>query len=84
MKSKKIFEELIDVGKNLGIKIIQDKGNFKGGYCLLEEEKIIVLNKLKPLEFHIKSLITIYSQRDISKIYIKPIIRNMIENNNKT
>ena len=84
MKSKKIFEELIDVGKNLGIKIIQDKGNFKGGYCLLEEEKIIVLNKLKPLEIHIKSLITIFSQRDISKIYIKPIIRNMIENNKKT
>ena len=84
MKSKKIFEELIDIGKKLGIKIIQDKGNFKGGYCLLEEEKIIVLNKLKPLDFHIKSLITIYSQKDISKIYIKPIIRNIIENNNKT
>ena len=41
--------EVIPLKKTLDIKIIQEKGNFNGGYCLLEKEKIIVINKLKPI-----------------------------------
>ena len=79
MKQKIIYEELIDLSQKLGIKIIHDKGDFKGGYCLLEDEKIIVLNKLKPMEQHIKSLIEIFSKRDTSEIFIKPAIRELID-----
>ena len=48
MKSKKIFQELETIAETLDIKIIQEKDNFKGGYCLLEKEKNIFISKLKP------------------------------------
>jgi len=35
-----IFQELEDIAETLNIKIIQEKGNFKGGYCILEKEKL--------------------------------------------
>ena len=82
MKSAKIFQELEDIAQTLNIKIIQGIGNFKGGYCLLEKEKIIVINKLKPVEQRIKALAQIFSLFDTSQIYMKPAIREFIESEN--
>ena len=79
MKPDKIFQELEDIAEILNIKIIQEKGNFKGGYCLLEKEKIIVINKLKPVEQRVRALAQAFSQLDTSKIYMKPAIREFIE-----
>ena len=79
MKSNKIFQELETIAETLDIKIIQEKGNFKGGYCLLEKEKIIVINKLKPVEQRIRALALAFSKLDITQIYLKPAIREFIE-----
>ena len=56
MKPSTIYQEFEKLAESLEVKIIQEKGNFKGGYCLLEKEKVIVINKLKPLEQRIKAL----------------------------
>ena len=79
MKRDKIFQELENIAETLDIKIILANGNFKGGYCLLEKEKIIVLNKQKPVEQQIQALAQAFSQLDIHNIYIKPAIRNIID-----
>ena len=79
MKPDKIFQELEDIAEILNIKIIQEKGNFKGGYCLLEKEKIIVINKLKPVEQRVRALAQAFSRLDTSQIYMKPAIREFIE-----
>ena len=79
MKPDKIFEDLVDISEALGIKIIQEKGNFKGGYCILEKEGIIVINKLNPIEQRIRALAQAFSRMDISKIYMKPVIRSIID-----
>ena len=34
-----------------------EKGNFKPGYCILEEKKVIVVNKFYPLEAKFNSLV---------------------------
>ena len=78
MKPSTIYQEFEKLAESLEVKIIQEKGNFKGGYCLLEKEKVIVINKLKPLEQRIQSLARAFSQLDISNIYMKPAIREII------
>ena len=78
MKSSTIYQEFEKLAESLEVKIIQEKGNFKGGYCLLEKEKVIVINKLKPLEQRIKALARAFSRLDISNIYMKPAIRDII------
>ena len=46
MNYSSIFQEFEDIASQMGISILQEKGNFKGGFCLLETEKIIVFNTL--------------------------------------
>ena len=67
------------MAEQLEIKIIQGKGNFNGGYCILENEPVIVLNKNKPIEQRIKKLAEIFSKVDISNLSVKPVIREMID-----
>ena len=74
-----IFQEFEQLAEALDIKIIHEKGNFRGGYCLLEKEGIIVVNKLNPMQQQIQALTQGFSKLDISKIYIKPTIQNIID-----
>ena len=79
MKPTIIFQEFEKLAEKMDIKIIQEKGDFKGGYCLLEKEGIIVVNKLKPLEQQIQALGQAFSSLDTSHLYLKPAIRELIE-----
>ena len=47
--------------------------------AVLEREKIIVINKLKPMEQRIRALAQAFSRLDISAIYLKPAIRDIID-----
>ena len=82
MKLDKIFQELEDIAETLNIKIIQGKGDFTGGYCLLEKEKIIVINKLQTVELRVRAFAQAFSHLDTTKIYIKPAIREYIKSEN--
>jgi len=45
--------------KDLGYKVRFEKGNFKPGYCILENKKVVVINKYFSLEARINSMIDI-------------------------
>ena len=42
-----------------------EKGNFKSGYCLLKETKVVIINKYFPLEGKINALIDILGEIDL-------------------
>ena len=71
-----LFEELAD---KLNIKLLQDKGDFTGGSCLVKDENFIVVNKRKPVEQRLKILAQEFSKKDLSDIYIIPVLREFIE-----
>ncbi len=72
------YNELKEAFEKLNYKVVLDKGNFNTGYCLLEHEKIIVVNKNKPFENRIKILSSILSKIDTDDIYLKPKIRELM------
>jgi len=72
------YDELKEVFEKLNYKVVLDKGNFNTGYCLLEHEKIIVVNKNKPYENRVKILSSILSKIDTDDIYLKPKIRELM------
>lgn len=39
-----------------------EKGNFKSGYCILKENKVVVVNKYFPIEGKINALIDILKE----------------------
>ncbi len=79
MRQKTIYNELKEIFKKLNYKIIQDNGNFKSGYCILEDKKTIVMNKNNPFESRVNSLCMILSSINTSKIYLKPYIRDIVD-----
>ena len=48
--TKTLVENLEDVVKQIGYTIRYEKGNFIGGYCKVENQKLVLLNKYLPLE----------------------------------
>ena len=42
-----------------------ERGNFQSGYCILEQRKVVVLNKFLPVEGRINTLVDIIPQLHI-------------------
>jgi hypothetical protein len=83
MKIKLVYEELHKIITEAGITIRKDTLiKSRGGYCLLDENKLIILNKLLPLESHSSILARCIGELGLnnSEIFIAPAIREYIEN----
>jgi hypothetical protein len=52
-------EKLQAILKTQDYSIRYEKGNFKGGYCIVMQEKMIIINKFFPLESKINTMIEI-------------------------
>ncbi|MEM0999604.1 MAG: hypothetical protein AAGN35_21280 [Bacteroidota bacterium] len=57
--TKALQEKLEGIFKALDYKVRYEKGNFKSGYCLIEDQNIVVINKFYPRESKIGTLIEI-------------------------
>jgi hypothetical protein len=84
MKIKeKEFEDLIVelklVASQLGAEVRFEKGDFKGGYCLLKESKVIVINKLANLQRKVMILSAALKELGADEIYLSPKLREVIE-----
>ncbi len=84
MKIKeKEFEDLIQelkiVASQLGAEVRFEKGDFKGGYCLLKESKVIVINKLANLQRKVMILSAALKELGADEIYLSPKLREVIE-----
>lgn len=56
-----------------------ERGNFQSGYCILEQRKVVVLNKFLPLEGRISTLIDIIPQLNITPETLSPEVRRIYE-----
>ncbi|MFD1771012.1 hypothetical protein [Sphingobacterium suaedae] len=56
------LEDLFDV---LGYRIRYEKGSFRTGACVLQNKKVIVVNKFSNLEVRIQSLIQLLRDMDV-------------------
>jgi hypothetical protein len=50
------LDKLESLIKTLGFKLRYEKGNFKTGSCVLENDRIVIVNKFSNLESKINSL----------------------------
>ena len=56
-----------------------ERGNFQSGYCILEERKVVVLNKFLQLEGRISTLIDIIPQLNIQPELLTPETRKVYD-----
>ncbi len=81
-KFQQLLDDFIELSQKFDIKIIQDKGDFNGDSCMLFADNVVVINKLKPLEQRLHILAKCFSKMDLDNVYIKPVLRDLIDNIN--
>jgi hypothetical protein len=77
---EKLIDELVEVYIKINYSVRIEKGNFKGGFCLLREQKVFLLNKNLTQDKKISFLVKNLAEIGVDDIFLKPNIREMIEN----
>lgn len=74
-----ILQDLKGLAGELGATVRFEKGDFKGGYCLLHDDKVIVINKMANLQRKVMILSAALKELGIDKIYLTPKMREVID-----
>ncbi|HEY4755084.1 MAG TPA: hypothetical protein VIH28_03405 [Ignavibacteriaceae bacterium] len=76
---EEIVQELKSIADQLGAEVRFEKGDFKGGYCILKDSKVIVINKMTNLQRKVLVLSMALKELGVDKIYLTPRMREIIE-----
>jgi hypothetical protein len=75
-----LIEELIEIFGKVNYNVRIEKGMFKGGCCLLREQNLFLLNKNLSQDKMISFLVKNLAEIGVDDIFLKPNIREMIDN----
>jgi hypothetical protein len=76
---EEIVQDLKSIASQLGAEVRFEKGDFKGGYCLLKDSKVIVINKMTNLQRKVIVLSMALKELGVDKIYLTPKMREIID-----
>jgi hypothetical protein len=79
-----IIEDLKSVASQLGAEVRFEKGDFKGGYCILKDSKVVVINKMTNLQRKVIVLSMALKELGVDKIYLTPRVREIIDEMSET
>ncbi len=79
-----ILSELKAIAQEMGAKVRFERGDFKGGYCIVKESKIIVINKLSSHQRKVLTLAAALKELGVDDIYLPPKLREFIEEMDET
>lgn len=86
------LDKLEAIPEQTGYVLRYERGNFQSGYCILEEKKVVVLNKFLQTEGRINTLLELIPQLDINtellteeakKLYLDIIAKLETEENDQ-
>lgn len=79
MKAEEIVEELLDVARQIGITVRFEKGDFEGGFCVLRDQRLVLINR-RLMPTRRASLLALALQSiGLETVFLKPAIRQFIE-----
>ncbi|MFQ6674615.1 MAG: hypothetical protein ACE5GH_07525 [Fidelibacterota bacterium] len=79
MQPEELYSQFEHLAEQMGITLVEGKGDFEGGYCTLNDDQFIVLNKIRPLGFKLRVLAKSFSVLEIGDRYLVPALRDFIE-----
>lgn len=65
--NKTTQEKLQAILKTQDYLIRYERGNFKGGYCIVQDQKTIIINKFHPVEGKVNTLMDIIRDLEIDE-----------------
>jgi len=79
MKHEELIEELHNIARQLGVTIRYERGDFEGGYCILKEQKLLLVNRRLMPQRKASVLATAMHEIGLDNVYLKPALRGYIE-----
>ena len=79
MKHEDLILELEQLAGQLGVSIRYEKGDFDGGYCILKDERILVVNKRLTPNRKASVLALGMNAIGLENVYLKPALREFID-----
>ena len=63
----------------MGIRIRREKGDFRGGWCVVNDEEVLMINKRQSAEIQFSVLAEAIRSLPLDSVYIKPKLRAALE-----
>lgn len=79
MTAEVLLEELKALALTVGVKVRFETGNFDGGYCLLREERLLVINRRSNVTRKIRTLALGLSEYGLDNTFVPPALREAID-----
>ncbi len=79
MKEEEILSGLEKILESLGITLRYEKGDFSGGYCVLKEKPMMIVQSNLSDAQKIKALARELAQMDLQDVFIVPALREVID-----
>ncbi len=80
MKADKLLEALIDLAKRADYSVRRETGHFRGGACVVRDQRLILINRSMPLEaaavILARALVKIGIEEDQ---FVKPAVRDILD-----
>ena len=82
--NKALQDKLEEIFKALEYKVRYEKGNFKSGYCLIEDQNIVVVNKFFPVESKVNTLMEILRSIEVDSSLLDASQQKLLVKINQT
>lgn len=79
MKEEEILSGLEKVFESLQIEVRYEKGDFAGGYCILKDKPMVIVQNNLQAAQKIKILSRELAQMDLQNVFLVPALREAID-----
>ena len=79
MNYVQLIRDLEELAQQLNLNVRHEKGDFEGGYCILKDQKVLVINKRLPDSRKASAMAQALAEYGIENIFVKPNLRTYIE-----
>lgn len=79
MKQEELIQELQAAAAQIGITVRYERGDFEGGYCILRDQKLLLINRRLLPARKASVLATALYGIGLDGVYLKPAVREFVE-----
>ena len=78
MKEEEILSGLEKLVESLSIQLRYEKGDFAGGYCVLQDKRMIIVNSALTPAMRTKVLARELATMNLDDVFVVPVLREVI------
>ncbi len=78
MEKDQLHRLLVDTARGIGIEIVEDRLNRRGGTCMLDGKTYVIYDVHAPITERNQLLVKAISSLDLKDLYLPPRVRDII------